>query len=85
MTSVPKRPGTAVIPIVPPGAYTAQLTVDGVAESQDFEIFMSPKENYTQEQADVKFAFWMEMYNAAESSTQNVIAALKVKEEINKI
>ena len=37
----------------------------------------------TQEQADAKFAFWMEMYNVAESSTQNVIAALKVKEEVN--
>ena len=29
-------------------------------EIQEFEIFMSPKESYTQEQADAKFAFWME-------------------------
>ena len=83
VTSVPKRPGTAVIPIVPPGVYTAKLTVDGVVETQGFQIFMSPKENYTQEQADAKFTFWMEMYDAAESSTQLVITALKLKEETN--
>jgi len=82
VTSVPKRPGTAVIPIVPPGKYTAKLTVDGVVETQEFEIFMSPKENYTQQQADDKFIFWMKMYNAAENATQNVIAALNEKEEV---
>jgi len=76
VTAVPKRPPTAISPIVPPGIYTAKLTVDGFAETQDFEVKMSPKESYTQEQADAKFAFWMEMYNVAESSTQNVIAAL---------
>jgi hypothetical protein len=43
---------------------------------------MSPKEKYTQAEADAKFAFWMELYNTAESSTQNVIKALKLKEEI---
>lgn len=81
VTSVPNRPATAISPIVPPGNYTAKLTVDGVSETQDFEVFMNPKENYTQEQADDKFAFWMDMYMIAERSTQNVIAALQVKEE----
>lgn len=83
VTSVPMRPPTAISPIVPPGKYTAQLTVDGHVETQDFEIIMNPKEPYTQEQADGKFTFWMEMYNTAESSTQNVIAALKVKDDVN--
>jgi hypothetical protein len=83
VTSVPKRPPTAIAPIVPPGKYQAKLTVDGQEEIQEFEIFMNPKESYTQEQADAKFAFWMEMYNAAESSTQNVIVTLKVNEEVN--
>jgi photosystem II stability/assembly factor-like uncharacterized protein len=82
VSAVPKRPPTAVSPIVPPGKYKAKLTVDGVSETQDFEIFMSPKEKYTQAEADAKFAFWMELYNTAESSTQNVIKALKLKEEI---
>jgi len=82
VTGVPKRPPTAISPIVAPGIFTAKLTVDGVVETQDFEIFMNPKETYTQEQADAKFAFWMEMYSTAEKSTQKVIAALKVKEEV---
>jgi photosystem II stability/assembly factor-like uncharacterized protein len=81
VTSVPKRPATAIAPIVAPGKFTAKLTVDGVVETQDFEVLMSPKESYTQEQADAKFAFWMGMYTTAETSTQKVIAALKLKEE----
>jgi len=83
VSAVPKRPPTAIAPIVPPGTYTAKLTVDGVVETQDFEVKMSPKESYTQEQADAKFAFWMEMYNVAESSTQNVIAALAARDMAN--
>ena len=82
VTSVPNRPPTAIAPIVTPGKYKAKLTVDGYEETQEFEILMSPKETYTQEQADDKFKFWMEMYNAAENSTQNVIAALKTKEDV---
>jgi photosystem II stability/assembly factor-like uncharacterized protein len=81
VTSVPKRPATAIAPIVAPGKFTARLTVDSVVENQDFEVFMNPKESYTQKQANDKFAFWMDMYNSAESSTQKVITALKLKEE----
>jgi len=83
VTTVPNRPPTAVMPIVPPGKYKAQLTVDGVVETREFEILISPKESYSQEEADAKFAFWMEMYNSTESWTQNVIAALKVRDEVN--
>jgi hypothetical protein len=79
---VPTRPPTAVIPIVPPGKYTARLIVDGQVETQEFKVFMNPKEPYTQKQADDKFAFWMEMYNTAAISTQNVLAALQVSEDV---
>jgi len=84
VTAVPKRPATAISPIVPPGKYTAKLTVDGVSETQDFTIFMNPKENYTQNQAEAKFAFWMQLYNSSEEWTQSVIKALEVKEEVSK-
>ena len=84
VTAVPKRPATAISPIVPPGKYTAKLTVDGVSESQDFMIFMNPKENYTQEQAEAKFAFWMQLYNSSEEWTQSVIKALAVKDDVAK-
>ncbi len=77
---VPNRPPTAITPIVPPGTYTARLTVDGTVETQEFKVNMNPKEKYTQAQADAKYAFWMEMYRAAESSTKNVIAALETRD-----
>ncbi len=78
---VPKRPPTAITPIVPPGNYSARLTVDGVVETQQFAVNMNPKEKYSQAQADEKFTFWMDMYNAAEASTNNVIAALKTRDD----
>jgi len=81
VTTVPKRPPTAISPIVAPGKFTAKLTVDGIIETQDFEVFMNPKETYTQEQADNKFAFWMDMYDKAEDSSQKIIAALQVKND----
>jgi hypothetical protein len=84
VTAVPKRPPTAIAPIVPPGEYQARLTVDGVSETQKFKVFMNPKEPYTQKQADDKFAFWMEIYDLAESSTQKVINALRIKDEVAK-
>lgn len=82
VTSVPKRPATAISPIVPPGKYRARLTVDGVSETQEFEVKMSPKESYSQEEAEAKYAFWMKLYNSAEGSTKQVIKALKIKEDV---
>ena len=83
VSTVPGRPATAIMPIVPPGTYSVKLTVDGTSETQDFEIFMSPKESYTQEQADSKYAFWMQLYNSAEASTQNVLEARAISEDVN--
>jgi hypothetical protein len=45
-------------------------------------LFMNPNEPYTQEQADERFTFWMELYGNVETSSQNVLAALKLKEEV---
>lgn len=82
VSSVPKRPATAIAPFVAPGTYQAKLTVDGMVEVQEFEVLMNPKENYSQEQADAKFAFWMDLYNVADDATHHVITALKVKDDI---
>jgi hypothetical protein len=84
VTTVPGRPPTAVMPIVAPGTYTAKLTVDGVSETREFQVFMNPKESYTQAQADAKYTFWMELYKSVEASTQNVIAAKELKDEVHK-
>ncbi len=82
VTAVPKRPPTAVMPIVSPGKFQARLIVDGVIETQDFEVFINPNESYTKEQSDAKFEFWMEMYSNVESTTQSVIKALEMKEKV---
>jgi hypothetical protein len=82
VTGVPGRPATTVIPIVPPGEYSVKLTVDGQSQSQDFNVFMNPKESYTQQQANDKFAFWMEMYDEAEGRTQKVLKAQAIKKEV---
>jgi hypothetical protein len=81
-SAIPGRPPTAIQPIAKPGKYMARLTVDGASQSREFELFMNPNEPYTQEQSDERFEFWMDLYNNVETSSQNVLAALKVKEEV---
>jgi hypothetical protein len=81
-SSVPGRPATKIQPFAKPGKYQARLTVDGVSQTREFELFINPNEPYTREQTDAKFAFWMELYQNVEASTQNVLAALKEKEDV---
>jgi hypothetical protein len=82
ISAVPGRPATKVQPFAKPGKYQVRLTVDGVSQTQDFEVFINPNEPYTREQTDEKFAFWMELYQNVEASTQDVLAALAVKEDV---
>jgi len=80
--SVPKRPKTAIRPIVKPGKYQTRLTVDGVSETQNFELFISPHETFTRKETNARYAFWMEMCANVEGSTQKVIAAIKLKDDV---
>lgn len=80
--SVPKRPKTAIRPIVKPGKYIARLTVDGVVQTQTFNLFISPHENFTKKETDARYDFWMEMYAQVEATTKEVIAALDLKNEV---
>jgi hypothetical protein len=82
ISAVPGRPATKIQPFAKPGKYQARLTVDGVSQTRKFELFINPNEPYTREQTDAKFAFWMELYQNVEASTQGVLAALKVKEDV---
>ena len=82
ISAVPGRPATKIQPFARPGKYQARLTVDGVSQTQDFELFINPNEPYTREQTDAKFAFWMELYQNVEASTQDVLAALQLKEDV---
>jgi len=79
-SGIPGRPATTIQPIAKPGKYQARLTVDGKSQTREFELFMNPNEPYTREQTDERFDFWMELYDNVEASSQNVLAALKLKE-----
>ena len=81
VTAVPGRPATNIRPHAKPGKYQARLTVNGVTQTQDFELHINPNEPYTREQTDERFVFWMQLYENVEDSTQNVLAALKIKED----
>jgi len=82
-SSIPGRPATAIQPIAKPGKYLVKLTVDGVSQTREFELFINPNEPYTQEQTDERFDFWMDLYNNVEASSQNVLAALQFKQDVN--
>jgi photosystem II stability/assembly factor-like uncharacterized protein len=79
--SVPNRPKTPIQPIAKPGTYTARLTVNGVSQDREFELFINPHEPYTREQTDERFVFWMELYYNVLTSTDNILNALKLKQE----
>jgi hypothetical protein len=81
-STIPGRPPTAIQPIAKPGKYTAKLTVDGVSQTREFELFINPNEPYTRKQTDERFVFWMDLYNNVESSSQDVLSALKLKEDV---
>jgi hypothetical protein len=82
VTAVPGRPATNIRPHAKPGKYQARLTVNGVSQTQNFELHINPNEPYTREQTDERFVFWMDLYQNVEASTQKVLAALKVKEDV---
>jgi hypothetical protein len=79
VTAVPGRPPTAVMPIAKPGEYSIRLTVDGKSQTKTFQLSANPNDPVTEEESEEKAAFWMDLYGNVEASTQNVLAALKVK------
>jgi hypothetical protein len=81
-TVVKGRRPTPIQPIAKPGAYQVMLTVDGKSQSQDFRIHMNPHESYTQEQADKRFAFWMELYGNVDKISKDVTEAVELRESV---
>ena len=79
VTAIPGRPPTAVMPIAKPGEYAIRLTVDGNSQTKEFRLFTNPNDPVTAEESEERFIFWMELYDNVEASTQNVLAALKIK------
>jgi len=79
-TVIPGRAPTPIQPIAKPGKYTAKLTVDGVSQTRDFQLVMNPHEPYTQQQADERFEFWMDLYEYVDETSKHVAEAVELRE-----
>lgn len=69
-------------PIAAPGRYTILLTVDGVEQSSDFALSINPNESYTKAQLEVKEKFWLELYDAAGTSSVRIKKALAIQKDV---
>jgi hypothetical protein len=69
-------------PIAKPGTYQVRLTVDGVSETQSFELKLNPNESYTRADTDAKGEFWMRLYDKAEEGVQAVIRAQEIQQQV---
>ena len=81
-STVPGRGPTPIQPIAKPGRYQIRLTVDGESQTQAFQLAMNPHEPYTQEQADERFAFWMDLHQNVEECSQKVTEAVELREDV---
>jgi hypothetical protein len=52
-----------------------RLTVDGVSQTESFEMTINPNESYTRAETDAKADFWMALYDKAEEGVQAVLEA----------
>jgi hypothetical protein len=79
---IPGRAPTPIQPFAKPGSYRVRLTVDGQSQTQGFRIHMNPHEPYTQEQADERFEFWMDLYRNVNESSRKVAEAVEMRESV---
>jgi hypothetical protein len=81
VSAIPGVPPVIIRPFAKPGTYQVRLTVDGVSETQSFELNINPNETYTRMHTDDKAEFWMELYDKAEEGVQAVIRAQGLQAE----
>ncbi|WNC73643.1 hypothetical protein RGQ13_06510 [Thalassotalea psychrophila] len=79
VSSIPMRPPTSIRPIATPGKYKVKLTVGSDSMVEEFSLNAHPDSPTTKDDQQEKAKFWMGLYAKAESSTQRILAALKVK------
>ncbi len=82
VSRVPGLPPVLIKPIARPGTYQVRLTVDGVSQTQSFELELNPNETYTRAETDAKAEFWMRLYDKAEEGVQAVIRAQEIAAEV---
>lgn len=62
--------------LAPPGEYQARLTVDGVSQTETFEIYIDPGVNASQEAMQAQFDLWQEV-NGKLSETHRAVKRLQ--------
>ena len=82
--SVPGKPPAGIVVQARPGTYQVRMTVDGMSQTESFEIKMNPNEPWTQADADARFELWMRVRSITEKANLAIIEALKLAEEAKK-
>ena len=62
--------------MAPPGTYQVRLTVDGESHTEQFELFIDPKLDRSQESMQAQFDLWQDV-NAKLSETHQAIKRLR--------
>ncbi len=81
--AIPGKPKPNVRPFGKPGPYKVQLEVDGQTQTESFNVFMNPNETYTQEDADARFAMWIEIRDKYSEVSQTIIKSQEIVKMVN--
>lgn len=82
VSMIPGLPPVVINPIASPGIYQVQLTVDGVTQTQSFELKLNPNEVYSRADTDAKSKAWLTLYAKAEEGVQAVLKARSASEQV---
>lgn len=81
VSSIPGLPPVLINPIAKPGIYQVQLTVDGVTQTETFQLKLNPNEVYTQAETNAKSEAWLALQAKAEEGVQAVLKARAANEK----
>ncbi|HET7700182.1 MAG TPA: glycosyl hydrolase, partial [Candidatus Limnocylindria bacterium] len=70
-------------PQVPPGTYTARLTVDGVTQETRFEIRKDPRVSATQTDLEAQFALAMKVHAKLSQTHETINATRALKKQLD--
>jgi hypothetical protein len=81
VVAVPGKPPAGIVVEVPPGTYTARLSVNGTSRDQTFELRMNPNETWTQADADARLELWWRVRSIFEKAHLEILAAMELAGE----
>ena len=81
--AIPGKPKPNVRPLAKPGTYIVELTAGGETQSKEFKLYMNPNETYSQDEADARFALWMEIRDKYSEVSKAIIQSMDVVKNVN--